>query len=132
MSLLFGLGVISEEDSTAEESMQVEQEGEEEVEMKDNEDEATLAAKLAAKKIKAAAMGGQQKSKKKSGGVGEEDDLAVYNLDAYDEEESKGAGKFSISFPIHPLNRSLTIGITKPYSDGSFLKYQGFDLLWKY
>lgn len=55
------------------------------------EDAATLAAQKAAKKIKAAAAG--EKSKKKSGGTGEDDDLAAYNLDTYDDEESKGSGK---------------------------------------
>ncbi|GAA5941813.1 WD40 repeat domain-containing protein [Sporobolomyces koalae] len=62
-------------------AMDVEEEGEGE------EDAATTAAKQAAKKIKAAATGKQD----------EDDDLAAYNLDAYDEEESKGAamGAFS-------------------------------------
>lgn len=62
--------------------MDVEEEGEGE------EDAATTAAKQAAKKIKAAATGKQD----------EDDDLAAYNLDAYDEEESKGAGE---SPPFH-------------------------------
>jgi len=109
--------------------MQVEGEGEE-VEMKheDGEDEATLAAKLAAKKIKAAAAG--KKSKKKSGGEGEEDDLAAYNLDTYDEEESKGAGKSTRSHLSTPSADDRALRRT--YSDGSFLQYQGIDLLWKY
>ncbi|GAA6059421.1 hypothetical protein JCM10212_003653 [Sporobolomyces blumeae] len=55
------------------------------------EDAATIAAKAAANRIKAAAKGAE------GGKKGDDDDLAAYNLDAYDEEESKGAamGAFS-------------------------------------
>ncbi|GAA5953983.1 hypothetical protein JCM3765_000714 [Sporobolomyces pararoseus] len=73
-------------------AMEVEDGGGDDLEM---EDAATLAAQKAAKKIKAAAAGEQSKKGKKAGQ--DDDDLAAYNLDTYDEEESKGAamGAFS-------------------------------------
>jgi len=71
------------EDEEEEAAMDVEGDNDEEM-----EDAATLAAQKAAKKIKAAANGDKKKK-----GTGEDDDLAAYNLDTYDEEESKGAGK---------------------------------------
>ncbi|GAA6025700.1 hypothetical protein JCM11491_000338 [Sporobolomyces phaffii] len=82
----------NEDDEDKDASMEVDQ-GDEEM-----EDAATVAAQQAAQKIKAAAAGDKEKkNKKKSGGPGEDDDLAAYNLDTYDEEESKGAamGAFS-------------------------------------
>ncbi|GAA6001008.1 hypothetical protein JCM10207_007372 [Rhodosporidiobolus poonsookiae] len=58
----------------------------------DDDDAATAAAAAAAKKIKAAAKGG-----KVEGQEGEEDEMAKYNLDTYDEEESHSTalGAFS-------------------------------------
>ncbi|GAA5970182.1 hypothetical protein JCM11641_000302 [Rhodosporidiobolus odoratus] len=62
----------------------------------DDSEVATAAAAAAAKKIKAAAMQGA-KAAERMGAEGEEDEMAKYNLDAYDEEESKSSalGAFS-------------------------------------
>jgi hypothetical protein len=68
----------------------------------DEADAATAAASVAAKKIKAAAMEGQNAAARLNdeGAAGEEDDMAKYNMDDYDEEESKSAGALSL-FSIH-------------------------------
>ncbi|GAA5862109.1 hypothetical protein JCM8547_007742 [Rhodosporidiobolus lusitaniae] len=73
--------------------------GGEDAEMADGQDEdaaATAAAAAAAKRIKAAAKEGANAAAR-IGEDGEEDEMAKYNLDTYDEEESKSTalGAFS-------------------------------------
>ncbi|GAA6026925.1 hypothetical protein JCM8097_005967 [Rhodosporidiobolus ruineniae] len=70
--------------------------GNSDAEMVDDSEVATAAAAAAAKKIKAAAKEGQRAAERLGEGE-DEDEMAKYNLDTYDEEESKSAalGAFS-------------------------------------
>lgn len=92
--------------------------------MEEDEDEAetaTTAAAAAAKRIKAAAKGNGAGAPAATDG---DDDLAAYNLDDYDKEESRGAGTSSW------MPRYQIPGLTSAScSDGCFQQHQGTDLL---
>lgn len=57
-------------------------------------------------------------------GAGGDDDLAAYNLDNYDEEESTGVGElFRYILELSPSRPRSS------YSHGSLQQHQGLDLL---
>ena len=105
----------------------------------DDADAATSAAAAAAKRIKAAAKGngaGKADENGKDGGD-DEDELAKFNLDDYDKEESRGAGASYSGIPVWSAGHisSCTnlrfLDFLETHSYGSFQQHQGLDVLWR-